>query len=119
MKKKISKTLQATDIERARFRKNVQGKQVELGSSDAIRSFGTQVQVILNAIATVTDEPGMAEAFVSDLSSIGDFICCLDGEDETEATAQLERLSSILGIEVLGDELLIDIAKKLADKPKS
>lgn len=98
------------DIERKKLEqiKNLaRDGKICFGAEDRVAQYGKQVQCVLDAIATVVDEPGIRRAWVSDESMPSDF--CLEGEDYA-------KVSTLLGVPVNEGDYLWQVAERLATK---
>jgi hypothetical protein len=88
----------------------------EWSSQEMVGYLESQIQPILEACAEACNCPGMAHAYVSDRSSIDDFLMALSRNREGDPTREeaIIKISEILGVEIVGDELLTDLARTLA-----
>jgi hypothetical protein len=86
-------------------------KKIELAATDAVKALEPYVDRVLRAIAAVCDEPGFANALVTDESWLSDFM--LTRED-------YPRLSEVLGIELdpsnFDDRVIYRVAAKLKER---
>lgn len=101
---------QMNDIERKKLeeiKKLAHDGKICFGAEDRIAQYGKQVQCVLDAIATVVDEPGIRRAWVSDGSMPSDF--CLEDDDYA-------RVSALLGVPVNEGDYLWQVAERLATK---
>jgi len=85
-------------------------KKIELASTDNTDQYEREIGVILKLL-------GHPEALVTDESSVWDFLAHFGGEKENEKfnKKMLNKISGRLGIDVNGNDLLIDIAKKIRE----
>lgn len=88
-------------------------QNIELAADDLVIADGYYISKLLTILAEILNEPGIAEAMVTDESILGDFCMCWWEEDTEEMKRVLAALKVQLGIEVKFDDLLINIANKL------
>ena len=81
--------------------------KIRFSEHGKVDASGAEIQRVLDAIATVVDEPGIRRAWVSDGSMPSDF--CLEPEDYA-------RLAIVLGVPVSEDDYLWQVAERLATK---
>ncbi len=74
----------------------------------------TELQRVLKAIAKAMDEPGMAEAFVTDESTVGDFTMSVFAGKLVHDGSADQKVSEELGIAVTGKDYLWQVAERLA-----
>lgn len=86
-------------------------KKIELAATDAVTALQSYVDRVLRAIAAVCDEPGFADALVTDESWLSDFGLKRD---------DYQRLSEMLGIELdpgnADDKVIYRIAARLKER---
>jgi hypothetical protein len=75
-------------------------RRIELAAQDQVGLYEAEIRQILETIAAVQDEPGMAEALVTDESEVGDFISFVAPADERRAIRT--RIEGTLGVSVDG-----------------
>ncbi len=80
------------------------GKKIMFCSENEINKRKDYVQVVLEIL-------GHPEAWVSDLSSVGDFVCFLD--TKKERNTRLRKFSKALGFKVEEKDLIWEVAKRL------
>ena len=87
--------------------------QFECAATAAVDALGPYVDRVLRAIAVVCDEPGFADAFVTDESWLSDFT--LTKED-------YPRLSELLGVPLdptcTDDRVIYHVAAKLKERER-
>jgi hypothetical protein len=84
---------------------------VTFAPQDGVTSddLGPKVQHLLDVIADMANDPGMAQAFVTDLSALSDF-----RPRDVPIEAWCAEFSKRVGVEVApGNTLLIDIARRM------
>jgi hypothetical protein len=85
-------------------------KKIELAATDAVNALEPYVDRVLRAIAVVCDEPGFANALVTDESWLSDF---------SLKRADYPRLSEVLGVQLdpsnADDKVIYRIAAKLKE----
>jgi len=91
----------------------VANQVIEMAANDLVIASRFYVDKLLEILAEILDEPGIADAMVTDESSLGDFCQCCWEEDCEAQKRVLAALKAQLGIEVKFDDLLINIANKL------
>lgn len=77
--------------------------EIKFASTESVEYLGTFTDMVMEQIYQTT---GIEGAWISDMSSIGDFI-----DDDT----QLAALSEALGIEVDYQQTIVEVAKRLRD----
>lgn len=77
-------------------------KKIKFASQEELGYYETWVAEIIQVMCDVTGEP--KPIFISDESMIGD----MPPEDE-----DLKKMADILGIEIDGEDLIVDLAKRL------
>lgn len=95
-----------------RLRDIVRKGRVELAPQEHSHSadLGPKVQHLLDVIADMAHEPGMAQALVTDLSALSDF-----RPGDVPIADWCAEFSRRIGVEVVpGETILIDIARRLA-----
>ena len=85
----------------------------ECANIELVIADGYYVQKLLDIISKIEDEPGIAEAMVSDESCVGDFFQCWWNHDAEQMRQKLAALKLHLGVEVKFEDLLIHVANKL------
>lgn len=86
--------------------------KIEMADTTVIESLEQYVDEILNVFAEVMRCPGIKNSFVSDRSSVWDFIGLNEDNDEEN----LKTISSKLGIEVSEKDYIYELAIKLRNK---
>jgi len=87
--------------------------RIELAATDAVDALAPYVDRVLRAIAVICDEPGFADALVTDESWLSDFAL---------TTEDYPRLSEVLGIQLdpAGEEdhVIYRIAARLKERDR-
>lgn len=103
------------EVKRLRkLKKLVKEGKIELASQDEISKpeISEKVDWILCVIAVLANEPGMRQALVTDLSSVGDFLPLSGTRIGSEDNDQIRLdLHEYLGVSLEGT--LVDVAKRL------
>jgi hypothetical protein len=84
--------------------------QVRFPSTEYVEAYDQAISRLLAVIAEVRQIPGIANAWVSDRSSVGDFFFP-DGSDHD---VQLAEISRRLGLLVKYDDNLVALARRIA-----
>ena len=85
--------------------------KIEEVSQEQTEYLEPYIRQILEVTADLTDTSGIANAYVTDLSSLGDFFFGFSEEDEAEI---MKEMSEELGVEINAKECLTEIARKMA-----
>ena len=91
-----------------------EGLRILPGDFVKVEGLWEETRMVLEAL-------GHPEAFVTDLSAVSDFACSF-GSNSLLAMARAalaKRASRRLGVEVKGDDLIVDIARRVREKRPS
>lgn len=97
-----------------RIREAAAEGRVVKADRDIIAALEAEVRRVLRAVADAIGNPNIADAWVSNLSSISDF---LDWEDESVRQRQVTAIEKTLGIPLpdRGRVLVYEVALRLAE----
>src|SRR5688572_19276478 len=95
--------------------------QIEFAPQEQVGYLESHIDAILEAVAEVMGNPHIKGAWVSDMSSISDFLFCRNrGRDECadgcvcSFADEEAKLLELLGVPVARKDLLTDVARRLA-----
>ena len=95
------------EIALARIKAAARAGKITFADGTKVDQYATEVQLVLDAIAALLDEPDMAGAWVSDESYPSDFAL----QDE-----HYPQLAARLGVPVSAQDYLWQIAQRLAER---
>ena len=95
------------------IRELVKKKKIQLAPDDKAQYLETYVDQVLDAVGEALDDDGMKSAWISDESTIWDFV--MYDDDKAEEERILAKISEILGVKVELTDYIVDIAKRLTE----